>query len=156
MQLDRNDFLQIVRNAPLVSIDLIVRDERDRVLVGMRLNRPAQGSWFVPGGRIYKDERLEAAFERITRTELGTAMPRSSARLLGVYEHLYEDNSLDVPGVSTHYVVLGHQLRVQADALALPEAQHSRYRWVAIEELLRDTTVHANARAYFDGTWGGV
>ena len=61
MFLARDDFAQVLRHTPLVSIDLIVRDRDRRVLLGVRVNRPAQGSWFVPGGRIYKYESLDAA-----------------------------------------------------------------------------------------------
>jgi hypothetical protein len=43
--------------APLVSIDLIIRDNADRVLLGLRNNEPAKGYFFVPGGIILKDCR---------------------------------------------------------------------------------------------------
>lgn len=150
MRLDRDDFLHLLRCGPLVSIDLVVRDDEGRVLVGWRVNRPARDAWFVPGGRIYKDERIGAAFERITAAELGAARDLSDARPLGVFEHLYDDNGLDVPGVSTHYVVLAYELR--ARALSLPDAQHSRYRWMTPEELVGDAAVHPNTRAYFEAS----
>ena len=50
--LSKEDYLRVVRDAPLVSVDLIVRDAQGLVLIGLRQNRPAQGSWFVPGGVI--------------------------------------------------------------------------------------------------------
>ena len=65
------DFAGVVRLTPLVAIDLIVRDSAGRVLLGERKNEPAKGSFFVPGGRITKNETLTAAFRRITRAELG-------------------------------------------------------------------------------------
>ena len=71
--LSPTEFLEVVRLAPLVAIDLIVADADSRVLVGQRRNRPARGTWFVPGGRIRKDERLDAAFTRLVETELGIA-----------------------------------------------------------------------------------
>ena len=50
------EFVQLLRALPLVSVDLVlVRDGRE-ILLGLRNNRPAQGSWFVPGGRIFKDK----------------------------------------------------------------------------------------------------
>ncbi|WP_338091415.1 NUDIX domain-containing protein [Sodalis ligni] len=54
----------------MVSIDLIIEDVGE-YLLGYRTNRPASGSWFVPGGRILKDENLETAFKRIISTETG-------------------------------------------------------------------------------------
>ena len=59
-------FEQVIENAPLVAIDLLVEDQDHRVLLGWRKNPPAQSSWFVPGGRIQKNETLEQAFARIT------------------------------------------------------------------------------------------
>ncbi len=38
----------VIRHRPIVCIDLLVRDPEERLLVGMRKNRPAQGTWFVP------------------------------------------------------------------------------------------------------------
>ena len=60
--LSNADFLTVVRLTPLVAIDLIVTDGNRRILLGHRRNRPAQGTWFVPGGRITKNETLDAAF----------------------------------------------------------------------------------------------
>src|ERR1700731_1256733 len=103
------DFLDVVRMTPLVSIDLIVTDGHRRVLVGQRRNRPARNAWFVPGGRIRKDETLDEAFTRIVNDELGiTSVERSAARFYGVYEHRYADNFAGEPGISTHYIVLAY------------------------------------------------
>ncbi|MHA0563545.1 NUDIX domain-containing protein, partial [Escherichia coli] len=70
-RLERELFKTIVEHTPLISIDLIIRNDKGEALLGQRLNRPAQNYWFVPGGRIYKDESFEVAFKRITFEELG-------------------------------------------------------------------------------------
>jgi colanic acid biosynthesis protein WcaH len=149
MFLSREAFANVIRHTPLASIDLIVRDESERVLVGLRLNRPARGFWFVPGGRIYKDERIDDAFLRITNAELGRAIPRGEAGFVGIYEHLYDDNALEIPRVGTHYVVLAYQLHVAADSLVLPGGQHERFRWMDVNEIGEDAAVHLNTKAYF-------
>ena len=82
-------FASVVRHAPLVSIDLVVRNPRGEILVGLRRNRPAQGYWFVPGGRIGKGERIAEAFARITRAELGIEHRIEDATFLGVFDHIY-------------------------------------------------------------------
>ncbi|OAJ51575.1 GDP-mannose mannosyl hydrolase [Paraburkholderia ginsengiterrae] len=144
------DFMDVVRLTPLVAIDLIVSDAQGRVLVGRRRNRPARGTWFVPGGRILKDETLDAAFARIAEAELGIAkLARSAARFEGVYEHHYGDNFAGEPGVSTHYIVLAYALTLTSTAqLGRPE-QHSEYLWLTPSELLSRTDVHENTQAYF-------
>ena len=137
----------VVRHTPLVSIDLLVRDAQGRLLVGQRRHPPARGTWFVPGGRIDKDERLAAAFTRLTTIELGAAFSLEEGRFVGIFEHFYPDNALEEPGYGTHYVVLAYQLgdgKIQAP----PEKQHAAYRWLSDAEILADPDVHENTKAY--------
>ena len=148
-RLDAESFARVVRDTPLVSIDLVVRPPDDTVLLGFRNNEPARDHWFVPGGRVCKDERLAAAFERITGDELGAIHTMPSARPLGVFEHLYPTNFSDEPGYGTHYVVLGYELRIDRRPEHLPVEQHSRYRWFTVDELLGAPDVHPNTKAYF-------
>jgi colanic acid biosynthesis protein WcaH len=144
-------FLAIVEHTPLVSIDLICRNAQGEVLLGLRNNRPAQGSWFVPGGRIVKDERVGAALQRIAARELGlTQLDPASARPLGVFQHLYEDNFAGRAGIGTHYLVLGYAIDIAADAPLVLDDQHSALRWFSIPELLADAQVHTYTKAYFD------
>lgn len=145
--LPANDWLEVIARAPLVSIDLIVRDARGRILVGLRRNEPAAGTWFVPGGSIRKNETLDAAFARVTHTELGVALARRDARFVGVFEHVYSTNFLRTPGIGTHYVVLAHE--ITAPPLDhLPPAQHGEYRWMTALELREHPQVHPYTRAY--------
>ena len=145
--LDNEAFRAVVAATPLVSIDLIVQNAQGGILLGQRNNRPAAGFWFVPGGRIRKNEPLDEAFLRLTLEELGVNMPRSGARLLGVYEHMYKD-SVFGDGVDTHYVVLGYQLLLDLTLADLPDAQHSRFRWWPRGEMAESALVHHNSRAY--------
>ncbi|MBV8063598.1 MAG: GDP-mannose mannosyl hydrolase [Nevskia sp.] len=147
-RLPREQFLSVVAHAPLVSIDLIVRDGAGRVLLGLRRNAPARGTWFVPGGCVRKNETLDTAFVRISRDELGLAAQRGQAEFLGVFEHLYADNAGGEPGFGTHYVVLAHVLPAGLPVQPPPD-QHSDYRWFEPAGLLADAAVHDHTKAYF-------
>ncbi|WP_312981136.1 GDP-mannose mannosyl hydrolase [Atlantibacter sp.] len=149
MYLSHEDFATVVRSTPLLSLDLIVENQNGEFLVGKRTNRPAQGYWFVPGGRVQKDETLDQAFERLTLAELGQGFRQSDAQFYGVWQHFYQD-SFAGEGFTTHYVVLGFRLRVSADQLALPDEQHDAYCWLKPATLIADEQVHRNTRAYFD------
>ena len=149
MLLNPDDFHSVVRLAPLVSIDLIIRNARGEVLLGLRNNEPAKGLFFVPGGIIRKQERLHEAFARILKRETNYDAPLEDARLLGVYEHFYDANSFGDENFGTHYVVLAHELKL-ADASALKsDAQHSEMRWWDERDLLASDQVHENTKAYF-------
>lgn len=140
-------FRQVVMHTPLVSMDFVVTNAQGEWLLGQRVNRPAQGSWFVPGGRVCKGETLEAAARRLTLSELGHACQLSGMRFLGVYQHFYADSMLD-PKCSTHYVVLAYQLTLSLDIEALPREQHDRYAWWPAHAVLHDEMVHVNTRSY--------
>jgi colanic acid biosynthesis protein WcaH len=149
-KLGNTEFLTVVSNTPLIALDLILHDDQGRYLLGRRVNRPARGAWFVPGGRVRKDERLDDAFARLTFEELGLrGGDRSDAELMGVYEHFYDDNFSGKDGISTHYVVLGYRFRSPQRLPHLPLDQHSDYRWASAEDIALDESVHENSRAYF-------
>ncbi|MCW8840450.1 MAG: GDP-mannose mannosyl hydrolase [Gammaproteobacteria bacterium] len=148
--MERSLFSAVVANTPLVSIDLVVRNPSGEVLLGLRTNRPAQGTWFVPGGRIRKDEAIRDAFMRLTEVELGRAIPQAEWQFLGVYEHFYPDN-FSGDGFSTHYVVLGYEIRLDIDVASLPKEQHSDYRWWGVDEMLASDEVHLHSKWYLRG-----
>lgn len=155
MPLDRETFLEVVRDTPLVSIDLVVTNDKGEVLLGLRSNEPAKGYWFVPGGRIRKNETLDGAFSRIVECELGIRRSREGARLLGAYEHMLPGNFAGVPDVTTHYVVLAHHIKLRNDTIISPDAQHTELRWWPIGQAAQSDTVHKFTREYFPAVLGG-
>ena len=146
--LELETFKTVVASTPLVSIDLIVRNSQGQVLLGLRNNRPAQGFWFVPGGRICKDETMGFAFSRLTEGELGVKAEIDQACFIGPYQHFYSDN-FSGEDFSTHYVVLGYELTLDIDLTSLPADQHHDYRWFSVEELLASDLVHQHTKDYF-------
>ena len=141
-------FKTVVDNAPLFAIDLVVVNESDEILVGKRLNAPAKDWWFVPGGRVFKNERLSVAFQRLSRGELGAQYSLEQAHLLGLFEHFY-DNSVFDSTTSTHYINATHLLRVKTDELNLPTGeQHLNYRWVPLSDVESDTTIHRFSKVF--------
>ncbi|ESH96950.1 GDP-mannose mannosyl hydrolase NudD [Salmonella enterica subsp. enterica serovar Agona str. 632182-2] len=66
MFLRQEDFAAVVRTTPLISLDFIVENGQGEILLGQRLNRPAQGYWFVPGGRVCIDSRAVEALADLT------------------------------------------------------------------------------------------
>jgi len=148
-RLEPGDFENVIRLTPLVSIDMIVRSPDGRVLLGRRNHEPAKGCFFVPGGRITKNETLAAAFKRISLAELGAEQKIEEARFLGVYEHFYPTNRLERAGFGTHYVVLAYELTSPVEDALLPKEQHGDYAWQTVAELLNCAKVHENTKAYF-------
>ena len=145
--LANNVFETIVTNTPLISIDLLVENEQGEFLLGLRKNRPAQGYWFVPGGRVLKNESLDQAFKRLTKLELGLELERNQADFKGVYEHFYQD-SVFSEQYSTHYLALAHKIKINSNAVKIDKKQHSDYQWLKPEELVQ-VKVHEHTMDYF-------
>jgi colanic acid biosynthesis protein WcaH len=151
-RLAAGDFENVIRLTPLVSIDMIIRSTDGRVLVGRRNHEPAKGCFFVPGGRITKNETVAAAFRRLTLDELGAEKKIEEARFLGVYEHFYPTNRFEQGAFGTHYVVLGYELTSPVQDALLPKEQHGEYAWRTEAELLNGPEVHEHTKAYFRRT----
>ena len=147
---EREHFVELLRGLPLVSVDLVLVRGGTEILLGLRTNRPAQGSWFVPGGRILKDEPRADALKRVAARELGIAnIAGLKPQLLGVFEHFYPDCFAGDIGVSTHYVVIAHRIDVPA-GFEVPgcDNQHAELRWWPIAEAAANTDVHRYTRDY--------
>ncbi len=142
-------FLKIIDATPLVSIDLILENPQGKILLGKRNNRPAQNYWFVPGGRIRKNEKLADAIKRISSAELGTEITLNNSQLLGAFDHIYDDNFSGSSGINTHYVVLAYKVSMKDDFKIMADDQHSEKRWWHIKDLLDAPDVHQNTKAYF-------
>ena len=141
-------FRLVVQSTPLVAIDLVVRAPDKKILLGKRVNRPAQGYWFVPGGRILKDEPVNLSFKRLLDIELAIRPEDISIRPLGIYQHFYPDNfSGDKFG--THYIVLAYEISLLNMPCSLPDTQHSDYKWFEEHELLQSDEVHDHTKWYF-------
>ena len=149
MKIDKKHVLEIIEATPLVSIDLVIRNPSNKVLLGKRNNRPAMGYWFVPGGRIFKNETINQALKRISEVELGQDLSTKAPSLLGAYDHIYEDNFLNVKGINTHYVALAFVIALQQEIDVKSDEQHTELKWWEVDKLLQDQTVHQNTKVYF-------
>lgn len=152
--LTQAEFTQAVNALPLISIDFCVLNPRQELLLGLRNNQPAQGYWFTPGGRIRKNEVMEAAKKRVGQDELGLEPAViAAAQLMGAWDHLYEQSAFSNT-VSTHYVNLPHRVNLsQAQAMSLnpphgPAEQHRQWQWMPLEQAASHDAVHPYVRVY--------
>ena len=142
--LDNATFKTIVDSAPLISIDVLAK-RNNKILLGKRVNKPAQDYYFSIGGRIRKNETIDNAMTRIFQNELNIEL-QSKPKFIGVFEHFYNDSIYE--DVSTHYVNLAYEYEVE-EVPNLPTEQHDEYKWFTIDELLESKQVHKHVKDYF-------
>ena len=144
-------FKAIIDHTPLVSLDFLVR-HKGKVLLGKRVNKPAQGYWFTLGGRVLKNENIKHAIKRIGKMELGI-ITDIDPKFIGIFEHLYEDSIFDA--VSTHYINLVYEIEVSIFE-DLPKEQHHEYRWFGLDELMQSDDVHDYIKDCFTESKGSI
>ena len=142
--LDDQTFETVISSTPLISIDLLVKKD-NKILLGQRINKPAQGYLFSIGGRVYKNETIDSAMMRIAKNELNIEL-KLTPRFIGVFEHFYDDSIYQ--DVSTHYINLAYEIEIE-ETLNLPNEQHNEYQWLTIDELLESKQVHKYVKDYF-------
>ena len=147
--MDSKTFLKVIECTPLVSVDLIFKNSSGQVLLGLRTNSPARGFWFVPGGRIHKNETLADAISRISMIELNIDNSIQEGKLIGAYDHIYTDNFRNTPGINTHYIALGYEFILSSNQIVKSDSQHSELNWWDIDQLMNSGSVHPNTKAYF-------
>ena len=144
MTLDDYTFKTVIDSTPLVSIDILLKKD-NKILLGKRINKPAQGYFFSTGGRVNKNEAIDNAMSRIARNELNIEL-KTTPEFIGVFEHFYDDSIYE--NISTHYVNLAYEYEVE-EIPDLPTEQHSKYKWFTIGELLESKQVHKYVKDYF-------
>ena len=81
--LDDYTFKTVIDSAPLVSIDILLKKD-NKILLGKRINKPAQGYFFSTGGRINKNESIANAMARIASNELNLEL-KYVPKFIGVF-----------------------------------------------------------------------
>lgn len=145
-----NDFKKLVENGVLIACDLVVYNKAGEVLLGERTNAPAKGYWFVPGGRIHKNETMPQAFARITKAELGVSVPSNKFSINGIYDHIYEENFFDDSDFNTHYVIIALEYHDTEELIRLQHNEQNRaFKFMPVEALMADEQVHPFTKSYF-------
>ena len=145
--LDSEAFKTLVKNAPLVSIDLCLIYQ-NKLLLGKRNNEPLKGEWFTPGGRIHKNETWAQALTRIVKSELNIAHVDVGAySLMGIWDHFYNNSAVD-SDITTHYVNLPHYIEFKSKPNVVSDDQHCQFNWFDIKTVAQDQSFHAYMRNY--------
>ena len=154
MYLESKDFRNLVLHSPLISLDLCILKDR-KILLGKRKNNPAKDFYFVPGGRIRKNEKIDLALNRILIEELGYQfkLKKIKKEFLGYYEHFYEENFLGNDDFDTHYVVLTFLIKyedlIKVLNIPIESDQHCNYLWYNLEdEKPKDIEIHKYSFLY--------
>ena len=64
----------ISRTTPLVNVDLLIKDERNRTLLAWRNDAYCERGWHIPGGIIRFKETFEERLKKVVELKIGTSV----------------------------------------------------------------------------------
>jgi colanic acid biosynthesis protein WcaH len=128
MQLiDRDFFNEIRKIIPITCVDLVIPKNGDILLV-KRIEPPAQGLWWTPGGRIFHGETIEKASIRKAKSEV--SLDCGFRKILGVTESIFDNAIVNGTSISIHTVniVCLMELKDETQQIRL-DNNHVDYLW---------------------------
>ncbi|WP_051360666.1 NUDIX domain-containing protein [Desulfuromonas sp. TF] len=116
MILPEADYKKVMESMPVVCIDCLVQNDQGEFLLVKRNNEPLKNEFWLPGGRLFKHERLHDAVQRKMREELGIDV--RVVRNLGFFEEFFDKTAQNAAGgfhaISFLYLVkpLGSEIQL--------------------------------------------
>ena len=142
----QEEYLNVIERTQIISTDMVIFNNEGQVLLGRRLNEPAKGTWFVPGGKVRKNETVKQAVRRISKQELGYAL--DAEREIGIFDHIYNNNFAN-DDFGTHYVVFAVAITLDQNLNLRTDDQHEELEWWNVEDIMASSEVHSFTKNYF-------
>jgi len=118
----------IIDVLPIVCVDgFIIKD--GKILLLKRNNYPAMNEWWVPGGRVIKNETLVDSIIRKVKDETGLDVDIISQ--IGVTETIFERK---------HTINICFDLSAKSSEVTL-NSEHSEFKWFSLIDLPSDLNV---------------
>ena len=123
--IEYNFYHKIIEVLPILCVDGFIFNN-NQVLLLKRNNEPAIGEWWVPGGRVLKNELLSESIKRKIKEEINLDVIHS--KQIGITETIFEKK---------HTVNICFFLECENYNIEINK-DHSEYKWVSIHELPDD------------------
>lgn len=133
MHIPDDIYAQIVRLMPIPCVDLLVEDSAGRILLIRRVNDPASGQWWFPGGRVHYLETRAQAAKRKLKEECG--LDAFQTKEIGTYDVILPISDDDSPshGITTLYHIVINQ-----GGYVTLDTQSLEFDWRTPEEWLNE------------------
>ncbi len=127
-------FNKIMKCLPIVSVEALIAMDEGLLFLRRKI-KPAKGEWWLPGGRIRKNESLLDALRREVREE--TNLELTSCRLINVYSRVFpERHDITIAYLCSckgNYVTLNEEHSEYAFFKQLPPDLHPYMREVVLD-----------------------
>ncbi|KAB2948045.1 MAG: NUDIX domain-containing protein [Candidatus Methanoperedens sp.] len=134
-KINSTEYKKILENMPICCVDVVIC-HCNKILLVYRNNEPAKNEWWFPGGRVYKNERLEEAAVRKTSEEVGIKV--QIIKMIGIYETMFDKGPFDDLKSGVHTINIYFLVKPTLENFKIKiDDTSSDYRWIdKIEENL--------------------
>jgi ADP-ribose pyrophosphatase YjhB (NUDIX family) len=141
-------YKQIYESVPIFCVDVIAVDGRKQYLLIKRKNKPLQGQWAFPGGRVLKNEPVHEA--AIRKLEEETGLMGSFIRQIGFYEYIEREGYFE--GMTAHIPIVVCLVNIEGPTDVVPDrSQVLEHKWCQkIEPQLHEHLKDMLRRAGFE------
>lgn len=120
-------YLEVLRGLPIACVDIAIVSN-GHVLLVQRGDPPAKGMWWVPGGRVFKGERMRETARRKALEEVG--LHCHVGPLIHTAETIFSDGPRAIPVHSINSCFLLYPVEDVAQVRVQLDDHHSDWMWV--------------------------
>ncbi len=95
-------YMKFHESMPIFCVDIVLKTSKGGFLLVKRSNEPAKGQWWLPGGRLLRDETIGGAARRKIKEEIGLNV-QSFKRMNKCYELIFNESPFSHGG-GTHTI----------------------------------------------------
>ncbi len=117
--IDEKLYQKIRSVIPTVCVDLIITNSDGLYILGKRTERPAQGLWWFPGGRIFKWETWQDTAFRKGREELGVEL--EIGEIVSIENYFAEEEGYHTVNLVAHAKYSGGSIQL--------DTSHTEFKW---------------------------
>jgi colanic acid biosynthesis protein WcaH len=125
MKLSYEDYKKFLSSMPIVCVDCLVVNDNGEYLLVKRKNEPLKGEYWVPGGRLQKNERLADAVRRKMREEIGVDV--DIIENVGFFEEFFDKTEQNAEG-GVHSISVVYRVKPKSYDIKLDD-QSDDWGW---------------------------
>lgn len=121
----KSDYAQAVNYLPICCVDIFVFTQKThQYFMVLRKQKPAQGEWWYPGGRLFKGESFFECAVRKCRDEVGLQVKPLAE--LGVYSTVFPDSEWNCQAHTVNIAVLAF---LEENSFIQLDHDHEQGQW---------------------------
>lgn len=121
-------YKKIIEYMPICCVDVVIC-HCNKILLVYRNTEPAKNEWWFPGGRVYKNERLEEAAIRKAYEEVGIKV--QIVKMIGIYETMFNKGPFDDLKSGVHTINICFLVKPTLENFKIKiDDTISDYRWI--------------------------